>query len=54
MQSCFMFTSTIIINILYSTVDVIIKQLWAGDGTNNRLITFHKQNRPDKSLGGVA
>ena len=50
MQSCFMLTTTVLINILYSTVDVIMKQLWASYGTNHRLITLREQNRPDKSL----
>ena len=50
MQSCFMLTSTVLQNMLFSTVDVIIKQLWAVYGTNDRLITLREQNRSDKSL----
>ena len=56
MQSCFMLTSTVLINttvlinILYSTVYVIMKQLWASYGSIDRLFTLREQNRPDKSL----
>ena len=37
MHGCFMLTLTELINILYSTVDVIMKQFWAAYGTKRQV-----------------